>query len=162
MTFAHSLGCACNAAQNLSCRSILLAAIWVGLASPDPATALDIRNDLGGAVSQRIAKVEQLRAAGTRVRIIGTCVSACTLYLGLPNTCVVPTARLGFHGPSTRLKGIPLPRQEFERVSRQMATYYPGQLRGWFMSEARMRTASYYTISGAQAIAMGAKACTET
>lgn len=162
MTRAQVSGGARNAVQCLLCSAIIFAALLIGIANPNAASALDIRKDLGGAVSQRIAKVEKLRAAGTQVRIIGTCVSACTLYLGLPNTCVLPSARLGFHGPSTRLKGIPLPRQEFERVSRQMAAYYPGQIKGWFMSEARLRTGGYYTISGAQAIAMGAKACAET
>ncbi|WP_050521652.1 hypothetical protein [Pseudorhodobacter wandonensis] len=148
--------------QSYLCTLVLFVAFVVALAIPKSASALDIRNDLGGAVSSRIAKVEQLRAAGIQVRILGTCVSACTLYLGLPNTCVATSARLGFHGPSTRLKSIPLPRQEFERISRQMATYYPGKIRKWFMSQARMRTGSYYTISGTQAIAMGARPCTET
>jgi hypothetical protein len=151
-----------NSMQSYLCKLVLFAAFVVTLGIPKSASALDIRNDLGGAVSSRIAKVEQLRAAGIQVRILGTCVSACTLYLGLPNTCVAISARLGFHGPSTRLKSIPLPRQEFERISRQMATYYPSKIRKWFMSQARMRTGSYYTISGAQAIAMGARPCTET
>ncbi|MGO4907917.1 hypothetical protein ACEN2J_06235 [Pseudorhodobacter sp. W20_MBD10_FR17] len=161
MTLFNAPRGARNTVQRVFHKSILLAAFVSGIASANAVLALDIRNDMGGVVSQRMAKVEQLRAAGTRVRILGTCVSACTLYLGLPNTCVSRTAKLGFHGPSTRLQGIPLPRQEFERVSRQMAAYYPSQIRGWFMSEARMRTGSYYTISGAQAIAMGARPCTE-
>ena len=147
--------------RRLLCKPMLLGAVLFSLTNPGAALALDVRHDMGGVVSQRFNQIEQLRAAGTRVRILGTCVSACTLYLGLPNACVSPTARLGFHGPGTRLKGLPLPRQEFERISRQMAAYYPGQIRGWFMSEARLRTESYYTITGSQAIAMGAKPCVE-
>jgi hypothetical protein len=151
----------CKPVQSFINKSILLAAFVCGITGADAVLAMDIRNDMGGGVSKRMAKIEQMRTAGTRVRILGTCVSACTLYLGLPNTCVSRTAKLGFHGPSTRFQGIPLPLQEFERVSRQMATYYPSQIRGWFMAEAQMRTGSYYTISGAQAIAMGARPCTE-
>ena len=118
-----------------------------------------IRYDMGGDVEQRIREVERLRAEGTVVRIEGTCVSACTLYLGLPNSCVAANAQLGFHGPRTRIPGLPLPREVFERESGIMATYYPGQIRSWYMSEARMITESYYTISGTQAAAMGAHLC---
>ena len=118
-----------------------------------------IRYDMGGSVEQRIHEVEKLRASGTSVRIEGTCVSACTLYLGLAKSCVAPNARLGFHGPRTRLVGIPMPRKDFDRQSLRMATYYPGQIRRWFMTEARMITQDYYTITGAQAAAMGARLC---
>lgn len=128
-----------------------------GLATP--VTALDVRNDNGGSVEARVAEVERLRSQGVRVRILGTCLSACTLYLGLPNTCVSPGAKLGFHGPSTRHAGLPLPHSEFERLSAVMASYYPGEIRNWFWQEARMRTKGLYTISGAQAIRMGARAC---
>ena len=119
-----------------------------------------IRYDMGGDVEQRIRQVEKLRAVGTEVRIEGACVSACTLYLGLPNSCVTAKAQLGFHGPRTRIPGLPLPREDFDRISSIMATYSPGQIRSWYMSEARMITESYYTISGAQAVEMGAHLCT--
>ena len=119
-----------------------------------------VEYDMGGDVNQRIREVARLRAEGTEVRIEGTCVSACTLYLGLPNSCVMANATLGFHGPRTNIPGIPLPRADFERISSTMATYYPGQIRTWFMSTGRMITESYYTISGAQAVAMGAHRCT--
>lgn len=119
-----------------------------------------VQYDMGGDVDQRIREVARLRAQGTQVRIEGTCVSACTLYLGLPNSCVTATATLGFHGPRTGIPGISLPREDFERISSTMASYYPGQIRTWFMSKARMITENYYTISGAQAVAMGAHRCT--
>ena len=138
---------------------VRIAVVVISIASAGAAMALDIRNDMGGSVAQRIHNIENLRAVGTPVRILGTCVSACTLYLGLPNACVSPLASLGFHGPSTRLKGLPLSHDAFERVSRQMAAYYPAQMRKWFMEEGRLRTESYFVISGAQAIAMGARAC---
>lgn len=124
------------------------------------ATVQVVQYDLGGDVEGRIREVARLRAKGTQVRIEGICVSACTLYLGLPNSCVAASATLGFHGPATNIPGIPLPREDFERVSSTMATYYPGQIRTWFMSSARLITENYYTISGAQAVAMGAHGCT--
>jgi len=123
------------------------------------AMAMDVRKDMGGSVEDRLDEIARLEQAGTPVRIVGTCVSACTLYLGLATACVMPKARLGFHGPSTRLKGLPLPREEFERLSRLMAAQYPPAIRAWFMAEARMVTGDYITISGAEAIRLGARPC---
>ncbi len=119
-----------------------------------------ISYDMGGDLGERIRIVERLRQNGTEVRIEGTCVSACTLYLGLPNSCVTAGAILGFHGPRTRTAGLPLPREDFDRLSAVMAGYYPRQIRQWFWSEARMVTQSYFTISGRQAAKMGARLCT--
>lgn len=139
------------------------AAVWLVIAlilsGLSPAAARDVRHDLGGSIRVRLAEIDALRARGERVRILGTCVSACTLYLGLPDTCVAPSARLGFHGPSAATRGLPLPRREFERVSAIMAGHYPARLRRWFWTEGRMRTDGYVTLSGAEVIRLGARAC---
>ncbi len=47
------------------------------------AEAMEVRKDMGGSVEERLAEIARLEQAGTPVRIVGTCVSACTLYLGL-------------------------------------------------------------------------------
>lgn len=109
--------------------------------------------DLGGPVAERIDIMRGMDG----VRIDGVCVSACTLYLGLPETCVTPEARLGFHSPSTR-SGLPLPREEWERVTRQMAAYYPPAIREWFMADARYQADPVF-ITGRQAINAGATPC---
>ncbi len=145
----------------LATRKLGLLLLACCLATPvaGPATAMTITRDLGGSVQERIIQVSALSRNGTEVRIIGTCISACTLLLGVPNTCVSPSARLGFHGPATRLRGLPLPRAEYERVSSKMASMYPPRLRKWFMTTARKMTGDYLLISGRDAIAMGARAC---
>ncbi|MBC2835104.1 hypothetical protein H7F16_06260 [Gemmobacter straminiformis] len=136
-----------------------LAALALVLAFSASAKAMIVTRDMGGSVRERIAQVNDLSANGTEVRIVGTCVSACTLLLGVPTACVAPQARLGFHGPSTRKRGLPLPRDEYERVSAEMASLYPPQIRRWFMTTARKTTGDYILISGRDAIAMGARAC---
>lgn len=136
--------------------SVVLALSGPVLAAKPP---LVVTNDLGGVLTDYMASVEKLRRNGTPVVIRGTCVSACTLYLGLPNACVARNARLGFHGPSSPFPGIPLPPNQFERVSRQMATYYPADIRAWFLTTARKVTENYYVLTGAEAIAMGARPC---
>lgn len=128
-------------------------------ASSGAASALVVKRDMGGPVSERIALIRDLSARQVEVRIEGTCVSACTLLLGVPTACVSPNASLGFHGPSTRHRGLPLVREEFERVSAQMASFYPPKISRWFMETARMKTGNYIVISGNQAIAMGARPC---
>lgn len=140
---------------------LAVAAMGLGVAmlSPGPAGAIDVRRDMGGSVEERIGMVRALAASGTPVRISGLCVSACTLLLGVPGACVTPEARLGFHGPTSPLPGIPLPRPEFEQVTREMAAHYPPAIAAWFMAEARMTTGRYITISGAEAIRMGARPC---
>jgi len=116
-----------------------------------------IWHDMGGGVNERLLQMRSL--AHTHVEIRGTCVSACTLFLGLPDVCVAPEAHLGFHGPRTALPGIPLPRREWERVTKEMGMEYPLALRQWFMEVARWHTEDYLVLSGTQVIAMGAKSC---
>ena len=81
------------------------------------------------------------------------------MFLSLPNACVAQSSRLGFHGPQSQFYGVPLPPDDLEYWSRVMADHYPGAIKAWFMQEARRTTTKLITISGTQAIKMGARAC---
>ena len=116
-----------------------------------------VMNDRGGLLGQRAEEIRVLAQTGQRVELRGQCLSACTLYLKLPNACVAPDAVLGFHGPSWY--GRPLPVDRFEAFSNLMARHYREPLRSWFMNTARYRTSSYYQLSGRQLIAMGYSPC---
>lgn len=111
----------------------------------------------GGYLARRSDRIAQMRSTGQRVEIRGTCISACTMYLSLPNVCITPGAVLGFHGPSEN--GRPLPPRDFEYWSQVMAANYAEPLRSWFMNTARYNTSGYYQISGAQLIRMGYPQC---
>lgn len=140
--------------------SLAAIALICMIAAPVAAqSALIVNNDLGGSVEERLTMIAALRIEGRRVEIRGQCASACTMYLGLPNTCVSRSSRLGFHGPQSQYYGISLPPDEFEYWSRVMASNYPASIAQWFMSQARETTMGLITISGAQAIKMGAQAC---
>lgn len=118
-----------------------------------------ITNDYGGSVSARAQQISAMRSAGQAVAVpYGNCMSACTMYLGLPGTCVGPNAVFGFHGPKAG-SGIGLPKAEFERWSQVMASYYPAPLREWFLREGRYHTVDYIAISGAELIRMGVARC---
>jgi len=155
----RSLGSGIGSFVPSSLRAMAISVALASTALATQASAFDVYNDTGGSVNARLAELNDLRARNEPVRILGSCLSACTLYLGLPRTCVSRSARLGFHGPRAATRGLPLPMREFERVSQIMASHYPPSLRRWFMQEARMRLEGYYEVSGSQAIRMGVREC---
>ncbi len=122
--------------------------------------ALIIRDDRGGSVVARTRAIRELKASGRPVEIRGSfCLSACTLYLALPQACTEPGTVFGFHGPSSRLYGIALRPESFERWSEEMAGYYPEPVRSWFLQTARQRIVGFFRISGAELIKMGIRRC---
>ena len=122
-------------------------------------TTIYVSNDGGGSIAARIRELDSIRNQGQKVEIrAGYCNSACTLYLGLPDTCVSPNARFGFHGPQVATIGLRLLPSQFEKLSRVMAKHYPQQLRSWFMNSARHST-DLITIKGDQLIALGISQC---
>ncbi|MFU8881070.1 MAG: hypothetical protein ACNA7Q_01790 [Rhodobacterales bacterium] len=117
-----------------------------------------IRNDRGGIVSRRVAEIAQIRAQGQSVEIRGRiCYSSCTMYLGLPNTCVEPDTSFGFHGPTHF--GQQLSTRDFDYWSRIIASHYPASLQGWYMEQGRNTQSTYYRISGAELIRLGLRQC---
>ena len=69
----------------------------MAIALPPPPPAIVIQNDGGGLVNTYINKVERYSAEGREVRIMGSCRSACVLYLGAKNVCVGPNAVVKAH-----------------------------------------------------------------
>ncbi len=122
-------------------------------------SALVVTSDYGGRLSERVSEIRNLRESGQSVELRGSCMSACTMYLSLPNVCITQSARFGFHGPSYR--GEKLDDRLFQYWSNVMASHYREPLRSWFMSEARYRITGYYELSGAELIRMGYNECRE-
>ncbi len=117
-----------------------------------------VGNDRGGYLHDRLIELENLQRNGIAVEIRGrVCFSTCTLFLGLPETCVDPDTTFGFHGPSRN--GRRLSPEDFEYFSRVMADFYPEPLKSWFMSKGRNRITGVYKIRGAKLIQMGVPAC---
>lgn len=134
--------------------TLIGAAVFWGFVGVSCARSETITHDMGGSVSARLDQMQHKRG----VRIVGACYSACTMLLGLPDTCVTRSARLGFHGPATR-SVLPLPHSEWDRVSRVMADQYPPALRLWFLTVGRENTGPVRVIRGAELIDMGVKEC---
>ena len=139
---------------DLSAALVLSAALAIGAPGGARADVVIVGNDYGGILVARLASLQALKTRGTTVEIRGDiCASACTLYLGLPNTCVLPHTRFGFHGPSHY--GKPLPVADFERLSQVVAAQYPLVLRNWFMTSGRKTLVRMQFISGQTLIGLG-------
>ena len=123
------------------------------------ANPLIISDDMGGPLEDRMEILANLRGSDRPVIIRGKCYSSCTLYLGLPQTCVEPQAVFGFHGPSSSIYGLALPPDEFEYWSRIMADHYPPALAEWFMAKGRNVIVGGYFMSGSEVIRLGAREC---
>lgn len=122
------------------------------------AEPLVVRSDRGGSLEERMVEIEQIRKTDRRVKILGKCYSACTLYLSLNAVCISPRARLGFHAPSTRLEGIPLPYEDFQYWSQRMADSYREPLRTWYLEVARFRKDLLF-VDGKTLIRLGYSKC---
>lgn len=160
-----------NASRSLAvcARKLLICAIAGATAiTSQPATAqMDVslqstphvvRNDRGGLLRQRLFEIGRLRQSGTPVEIRGNiCYSTCTLYLGLPNTCISPGTTFGFHGPSSY--GAALDPKTFNRASEIIASYYPPALKRWYLETGRYKIRTITRIKGARIIEMGIRAC---
>ena len=137
---------------------------FLGTVSPVNAgkNVVVIQNDRGGAVDKRAAIIKRYRARGTHIEIRGDyCLSACTMYLSLPNLCIAPDTEFGFHGPSSPHYGIGLAPAAFEHWSRVIADHYPRPLRDWYLVIGRNRIVGFHTKSGSELIQMGIPSCVD-
>lgn len=140
-----------------------VAAACLALASLLPAAASAqetyvVGSDRGGYLRDRLIELSNLRRQGVQVEIRGrVCFSTCTMFLGLPGTCVDPNTTFGFHGPSRR--GRRMAQKDFDHFSRVIAHYYPEPLRVWFMETGRNRISGVYKMKGSEIIRMGVPAC---
>lgn len=142
--------------------ALVAAAPAGGLAAPaDTRVSAQVHvigNDQGGALRARLAEVQRIRARDERVEIRGqVCHSACTLYLGVRDVCVLPATRFGFHGPVYRDR--PIARERFDHWSRAMAAHYPPEIADWFMHTARHVAGGYLVRTGAELIRLGVSRC---
>lgn len=129
-----------------------------GAAQAQQSDVYVVGNDRGGLLLDRIENIRQLRATGQQIQIQGNiCYSTCTMYLGLPQTCISPETTFGFHGPSSY--GRALDADTFRRASSLIARHYPAPLREWYMREGRHEIRMLYRFTGSEIIKMGVRQC---
>lgn len=109
--------------------ALVLSGLLAGMAA---AETVVVRNDGGGNINDYQARRAQLARADA-VRIQGKCLSACVIFTTLPNACVMPGARIGFHGTTPKL-GIPAIDLWLDM---RMGQYFRGEVRRRFINEWR-------------------------
>jgi len=100
---------------------LFTAVLLLGTTAADAET-VDVSDDHGGLLATYQTEWASLAARGVRVRIVGPCVSACTVLVGyIPraNICATPNAYLGFNWATT----------EFH--TQQLWSTYPPDIRQW-------------------------------
>ncbi len=82
-------------------RTCLISAVLLtALTATSASATIVISDDIGGKMRDYTTRYRQVRDSGEPVVISGTCVSACTMVLGLvpsDRICATPNAVLGFH-----------------------------------------------------------------
>jgi hypothetical protein len=105
--------------------------------------AVEIGNDSGGYVAEYALRLYEMREARQRVRFVGLCDSACTLFLALPpeQTCITERAYFRFHAPSAPSASAAA------SVAAYMMRKYPQWVRAWIAAQGglsdRLATMSY-------------------
>lgn len=113
--------------------------------------SITILEDNGGNTFAYRRSAQTMKRIGGRMIISGSCLSACVAYIGLPNTCVTPGARLMFHQARAATEELRRAGEEavLTTVPPKLATYW----------RACIVHGYDCWITGADAIAMGARPC---
>lgn len=113
--------------------------------------------DGGGVLATYFSAVLKANVLNEEVRIKGTCISACTVYLGARNACVYPDAVLWFHAAHHgETKEIDRP------ATRQMMGYWPPAVQDWAVKQGVPDSVSFtrrWALTGDELIAMGIIKC---
>jgi len=140
---------------------LLTAALAATLISSSAAQAtIRLANDPGGLIAAYEARFARARATHERIVIDGSCLSACTLAIGMvprEQICATPRAVLGFHAawqPTPYGKAISAP------ATQQMMSIYPPEIRAWIGRHGGLRPNLIYLRS--PELAEFVPACTES
>lgn len=109
----------------------------------DLSDTVEIGNDSGGYVAEYALRLYEMREARQKVRFVGVCDSACTLFLALPaqQTCIAKGAYFRFHAPTAPSASAAA------AVAAYMLGKYPQWVRAWIATQGglsdRLATMSY-------------------
>jgi hypothetical protein len=111
---------------------LFTAAIVSALTVTSASATVVLNDDIGGKMEEYTARFQQVRDSGETVIIDGTCLSACTMVLGLvprDRVCVTPNAVLGFHAAWMYDKSGN--RVASASGTRDLMKAYPASVRAW-------------------------------
>ena len=127
-------------------RAQLFVAVIVSALTVTSASAtVVLSDDIGGKMEEYTARFQQVRNSGETVIIDGTCLSACTLVLGLvprDRVCATPNAVLGFHAAWMYDKSGS--RVASASGTRELMKTYPGSVRAWIARNGGLKPKMMY------------------
>jgi hypothetical protein len=93
--------------------------------------AIEIGNDSGGFVAEYALRLYEMTAERRKVKFVGVCDSACTLFLSLPakQTCITEGVSFRFHAPSAPSVSAAA------AVAAYMMRKYPEWVRAWIAAQ---------------------------
>ena len=122
---------------------------------------LTVYADPGGKLYKRLQFINYLEKNDIDVKIVGRCASACTLYLSMETTCVIPDARFGFHGPSA--SDVYMTSAQRKDDIELMTRAYPDFLDQWFVRRASHLVGDdLLWVEGSELIRHGVPECPST
>ena len=127
---------------------VFVGVVMLSLLTSVPALAVGSSQPYGkgGWFAQFDPIVQQYNQSGEQLRIEGHCQSACTLFLGIRNVCIVRSARLLFHAGHDRQRNIST------SATSHLMSAYNGKLRAYLVANHVMETLAFHTISGSDMI----------
>ncbi len=137
-------------------RAILSGAVFIfsTLMASQASATMRISDDVGGRIGAYVDQFTQVKASGERVIIDGTCLSACTLVLGIVprnRICVTRRAMLGFHAawmPGNNGKPV-----RSEVGTQALWDLYPQHVRKWISARGGLSSKMMF-LRGAELTAM--------
>lgn len=132
--------------------ALALALTGCNLSLPDTSAPLVIHHDSGGDFAHYVRHYNALAQAGTPVRLEGQIVSAGVIYAGLPNACMAPGSRYGFHATSVAMGLVPAG----DWMDRYYASLLPPALRDWYLEHGRRTFVGFTWLSAQEMADMGA------
>jgi len=134
--------------------AVLIGAVMAVFAVTSASATVRISGDLGGQIGHYLDRYAAVRNSGDRVVIDGSCVSACTLVLGVvpsDRICVTSRARLGFHAawrPAGKAGQV-----TDDGGTQLLLQNYPQAVRSWIAQQGGLTPKMIY-LSGRELAAM--------
>ena len=121
---------------------------------PPSGCAVVITEDSGGIVEQYEEAANRYKIEGRRVEIRGSCRSACTLALTVPNICVSKNAEVAWHQAYEKYSLKPRP-----DVTRRMLINLPLKIRNQLNGKIQENYTTEATLKYTQLLALGIPDC---
>ncbi len=115
--------------------------------------------DYGGSIFERITTFNMLKDTGVTIKIEGVCISACTMYLGLPDVCVQDGALFGFHSSFEMDQNGGMKKSDFG--NQVLMEFYPDAVKKYVVENKLLDTINLTLVNAKTLWSLGIRKCTK-